>query len=207
MLKAADTDDGPTITFSTNATEEDAFSYYEKWCADRGGYIRQPYNDTIDMLIAPLHDIKKAVVIMVAKGATLEDGSTIDKPCVIIAILGGDIYDSVAEFEINNWRKALPMITDKQFDDAFTSAGGWFLLTQYETIASWKGSKTELVDFIYSKGFDSKRAGSSTRVSSALNIINNNRGREALIKIRDSKAINRAHPEAYDIASSLLKQI
>lgn len=98
------------------------------------------------------------------------------------------------------------MITDKQFDDAFTAAGGWFLLTQYETIATWTESKTELVDLIYLKDFDSKRTGSSTRVSSALNIIRNNRGKEALIKIRDSKTINREHPEANDIASSLLKQ-
>lgn len=98
------------------------------------------------------------------------------------------------------------MITDKQFDDAFTAAGGWFLLTQYETIKTWTGSKTELVDLIYSKGFDSRRTGSSTRVSSALNIINNERGKEALIKIRDSKSINREHPEAHDIAASLLKQ-
>lgn len=98
------------------------------------------------------------------------------------------------------------MITDKQFDDAFTAAGGWFLLTQYETIATWSGSKTELVDLIYSKAFDSKRTGSNTRVSSALNIISNNRGKEALIKIRDSKTINREHPDAYSMASSLLKQ-
>jgi hypothetical protein len=99
LLKTADTDDGLTITFSTNATEEEAFSYYEKWCADRGGYIKQPYNDNVDMLIAPMHDIEKAVVIMVAKGATLEDGSIIDKPCVIIALLGGDTYDSVANLK------------------------------------------------------------------------------------------------------------
>ena len=28
-------------------------------------------------------------------------------------------------------------MTDKQFNDAFTAAGGWFILTQYETIADW----------------------------------------------------------------------
>ena len=96
------------------------------------------------------------------------------------------------------------MITDKQFDDAFTAAGGWFFLTQFELIKSWAGSKAELVDLIYSKGFDAKRTGSNTRVSSSLRIIDAGRGKEALIKIRDSKSINREHPEAERMASKLL---
>lgn len=41
------------------------------------------------------------------------------------------------------------MITDKQFEDAFTAAGGWFLLTQYEEIVNWKGSKKDLVDRVF----------------------------------------------------------
>jgi len=49
------------------------------------------------------------------------------------------------------------MITDKQFEDAFTAAGGWFFLTQFELIKSWPDSKSELVDIIYSKGFDAKK--------------------------------------------------
>lgn len=96
------------------------------------------------------------------------------------------------------------MITDKQFEDAFTTAGGWFFLTQFELIKSWAGSKAELVDLIYSKGFDSKRTGSNTRVSSSVRIINACREKEALIKIRDSKPINREHPEAEYMASELL---
>lgn len=98
------------------------------------------------------------------------------------------------------------MITDKQFDDAFTAAGGWFFLTQFELIKSWAGSKAELVDLIYSKGFDAKRTGSNTRVSSSLRIIDAGRGKEALIKIRDSKSINREHPKAEHMASELLSK-
>jgi hypothetical protein len=98
------------------------------------------------------------------------------------------------------------MITDKQFEDAFTAAGGWFFLTQFELIKAWDGSKAELVDLIYSKGFDAKRTGSTTRVSSSLRIINAGRGKEALIKIRDSKSINREHPDAEHIASELLSK-
>lgn len=98
------------------------------------------------------------------------------------------------------------MIPDKQFDDAFTAAGGWFFLTQFELIKAWSGSKAELVDLIYGKGFDAKKTGSSTRVSSSLRIINGGRGEEALIKIRDSKSINREHPEAKRMASKLLSE-
>ncbi|MDD4690609.1 MAG: hypothetical protein PHE51_12815 [Eubacteriales bacterium] len=98
------------------------------------------------------------------------------------------------------------MITDKQFEDAFTAAGGWFFLTQFELIKAWAGSKTELVEMIYSKGFDAKRTGSNTRVSSSIRIIDAGRGKEALIKIRDSKYINREHPEAEHMASELLSK-
>lgn len=99
------------------------------------------------------------------------------------------------------------MITDKQFEDAFTAAGGWFLLTQYEEIVNWKGSKKDLVEYMYSKNFDKNRTGTNTRVSSVLRIIENSRGQEALLKIRDSRTINRQHKEAYSLASELLARL
>ena len=98
-------------------------------------------------------------------------------------------------------------MTDKQFDDAFTAAGSWFILTQYETIAGWTGSQKELVDYIFSLGFDLKRTGSNTRVSSTLRIIRENRIRDALVKIRDSKTINRQHPDAAAMATKLLNKL
>ena len=98
-------------------------------------------------------------------------------------------------------------MTDKQFDDAFTAAGGWFILTQYETIAGWTGSQKELADYIFSLGFDLKRTGSNTRVASTLRIIREHRTRDALVKIRDSKIINRQHPEASAMATKLLNQL
>ena len=100
--------------------------------------------------------------------------------------------------------REMNMITDKQFEDAFTAAGGWFLLTQFEKIYNWTGDKAELVDTLYNEGFDVKRTGTTTRVSSVIRIIEGDRGKEALVKIRDSKVINRTHPDAYDIASVLL---
>lgn len=98
-------------------------------------------------------------------------------------------------------------MTDKQFDDAFTAAGGWFILTQYETIVEWTGMKKDLVDYIFALGFDQKRTGSSTCVSSTLKIIQENRTRDALVKIRDSKSINRQHPEAAAMAANLLYRL
>lgn len=81
-------------------------------------------------------------------------------------------------------------MTDKQFNDAFTAAGGWFILTQYRTIANWNGSKADLVDYIFSLGFDAKRTGANTRVSSVLRLIDENRIQDALVKVRDSIRIN-----------------
>lgn len=98
------------------------------------------------------------------------------------------------------------MIDDKQFEDAFTAAGGWFILTQFETVFNGKSNKSDLIDMIYKEGFDKKRTGTNTRVSSLIRIIDNNRGKEALEKIRDSQAINRVHPEAEHIAKSLLEK-
>ena len=98
------------------------------------------------------------------------------------------------------------MITDKQFDDAFTAAGGWFILTQFETVYEWSGEKRDLIDKLYFEGFDKARTGTSTRVSSLKRIIDNGRGKEALEKVRDSVNINRVHPEAYSMANNLLKK-
>jgi hypothetical protein len=87
-----------TVSFETTSTVEDAFNFYENWCSERGGYIKQPY-ESVDMLISPIHDLKKAVVIIVANGATLEDGEKIANPVVVITIQGGDIYNSVSNLK------------------------------------------------------------------------------------------------------------
>ena len=99
------------------------------------------------------------------------------------------------------------MITDKQFEDTFTAAGGWFFQTQFELLKLWSGSKAELVDLVFSKGFDAKRSGSNTRVSSSLRIIDAGRGKEALIKIRDSNSINREHPDAEHMAKGAVSKV
>lgn len=96
------------------------------------------------------------------------------------------------------------MITDKQFEDAFTAAGGWFIATYFELVEDWKGSKKDLIDRIYQDGTDSKRTGTSTRVSSLMRIINNQRGYEALKKIMESPKIAMKNPEAVKIATKII---
>lgn len=74
------------------------------------------------------------------------------------------------------------MITDKQFNDAFTATGGWFILTQFKIVHDWKGEKTALVDRLFLEGFDKKRTGTNIRGSSLIRIIENGRGCETLEK-------------------------
>ena len=95
-------------------------------------------------------------------------------------------------------------MNDKQFDDAFTSAGGWFFLTQYETIADYNGEMEDLINYMFTKGFDADKSGTRTRVSAVLRIVKNQRDKEALEKIRDSIRINAEHPEAESLASEIL---
>lgn len=97
------------------------------------------------------------------------------------------------------------MITDKQFEDAFTAAGGWFVAMYYETVADWDGSRGELVDLIFKGGIDSQKTGTNTRVSSLSRIINNQRGKEALNRVINSSRIAKQNPEAVITALRLLE--
>ena len=97
-------------------------------------------------------------------------------------------------------------MTDKQFNDAFTAAGGWFTLTQYETIADWAGEKSDLSDHLFAQGFDVSRKNTSTRLASVTRLIRENRIEDAIIKCRDSETINRQHPDAFQRAEDILRK-
>ena len=97
-------------------------------------------------------------------------------------------------------------MTDAQFKTAFTAAGGWFIVTQFETVYLWRGTREELGDQLYRQGFDNDRTGTSARTSALLRIIKEGRAREALVRIRDSDKINRDHPEAKKMASDLISR-
>lgn len=98
-------------------------------------------------------------------------------------------------------------MTDRQFDNAFTAAGGWFFLTQYRLIERLKDNRTELLNRLFEQGFDAELTGTRTRMSSAIKIIEEGRAKEALEKIRDSRMINAKHPEAHDLAEEILETL
>ncbi len=95
IMKSSETYEATSVVFETTSSFEDTFDYYEKWCADRGGYLKQPYQDNLEMLISPMNDLEKAVTIIVTHGVKLEDGTTTKNPAVIIMLQGGDIYENV----------------------------------------------------------------------------------------------------------------
>ena len=98
-------------------------------------------------------------------------------------------------------------MTDKQFNDAFTGAGGWFFLTQYQFIANAQLNRNDLLRELFAKGFDSDISGTNVRLSSVQSIIRKGRVKDALIKIRDSKRINAVHPEAKEMAEEILGKL
>lgn len=106
---------------------------------------------------------------------------------------------------IKNHKEKYTM-TDSQFEDAFTSAGGWFFLTEYELIKNWQKEKDELIDLIYKTNSDSEKAGTVTRVNAIRRIIDNKMDKKALEKIRDSERIKNDHPDSSVLAELLLRK-
>ena len=101
-------------------------------------------------------------------------------------------------------------MTDKQFDDAFTAAGGWFLLTNVEEIIALNNkhyTTQQIAEIMFEKGFDSSVLGTNTRVSSILRLVRGNRIIEAIEKVRDSVRINSEHPQAKSLAIEILQRI
>lgn len=101
-------------------------------------------------------------------------------------------------------------MTDEQFNDSFTSVGGWFLLTNVEEIIALNNNNyttAQIAEIMFEKGFDSSILGTQTRVSSILRLIRGNRIIEAIEKVRDSARINSKHPQAKNLAIEILQRI
>ncbi|HZK53245.1 MAG TPA: hypothetical protein VFC84_03455 [Desulfosporosinus sp.] len=96
------------------------------------------------------------------------------------------------------------MLTDKEFDDAFTAVGGRFFANTYEYIAdNMDLDSAELISKLYPLGYDANRSGTSTRVSSSKRLISDNLGIRALRKVACSKRIK---PDAISTANRILKE-
>lgn len=95
------------------------------------------------------------------------------------------------------------MLTEKQFNDAFTAAGGKFFSLNYEYIFDNINVSTGvMIDALYPLGYDKYRNGTSTRVSSCKRLINDDYGIRALKKVARSKKIDEL---AVDKARKILK--
>lgn len=99
ILKVSEEEGATIIVFDTTAPFNEAFSYYEGWCASRGGYIKTPYEGELDMLVTPMHDISKALTIIVTKGVVDEDGNGSGNCAVILMLQNGEIYESVSDLK------------------------------------------------------------------------------------------------------------
>lgn len=96
------------------------------------------------------------------------------------------------------------MLSDKEFDDAFTAVGGRFFANTYEYIADNIDRGTpELIDKLYLLGYDANKSGTSTRVSSSKRLIRDNFGIRALKKVAQS---NRIKPDAINAACRILNE-
>ncbi|MDB2110732.1 hypothetical protein PMW03_11310 [Clostridium paraputrificum] len=96
---------------------------------------------------------------------------------------------------------------DKKFENAFNSAGAWFILNQIEEFLDWdEGDKSTLIKNMHAKGFDDEVIGTRTRVNAILRLIKNGWVKRALEKIQTSEKINRMHPEARMLAEDIIKR-
>ena len=103
-------------------------------------------------------------------------------------------------------------MTNEQFNNAFTAAGGWFIAEHLELcerkfadVCGSLDSKKELIRQIFNNGNgpDKDISGTTTRVNATLNIIRNHRSNEALIKFSESVRIV---PAAIAKARALLEK-
>ena len=84
------------------------------------------------------------------------------------------------------------------------SVGLWFFVCQYETIRNWQGSSADLLETLYSAGFDSSRGGTSIRLNCSRALIDGGADKAALVYALKSKRLAKDHPEAPEMIRELL---
>lgn len=89
--------DTTNIVFETSASFDEAFSYYEDWCASRGRYVKTPFQDELYALITPMHDVSKALYIVVSNGLIDENGNRLGDNYAVRLMLDGESYESVCD--------------------------------------------------------------------------------------------------------------
>jgi len=96
IVKTNEQDGSLVVVFNTSASFDEAFKYYENYFNQRGGYIKQPYDKDLDMITAPLHNIKKSISVIVTVGVKEDNGKTPDKCAIVMLLQSGKSYETVA---------------------------------------------------------------------------------------------------------------
>lgn len=113
-------------------------------------------------------------------------------------------------------KKGGSTITYLQFEQAYRSAGGWFLalymeafLLRIKDLNNDLDNKKKLIDEIYNNGDgpDNDRSGTITRVNAMMRIINGKRVMDALEKAAFSEKLLNEFYEAYETANVLIERI
>jgi predicted RNA-binding protein associated with RNAse of E/G family len=106
-------------------------------------------------------------------------------------------------------------ISEAQFQNAYRSAGLWFVALYMEAFLlridelQDDVKKTHLIEEIYDNGqnADKYESGTRTRVNCLWRIINSGRSIQALEVAANSNRLRNDFPEAYKTANDLLKRI
>lgn len=108
------------------------------------------------------------------------------------------------------------LISDKQFERVYISAGAWFvgefmevIMTNIDQFNKNKDAKIRFIEKIYNngKGPDKNMSGTRVRVYCVMKIINAGRSVEALEKVVSSNRVAKSSPEAFKIAKEFLMNL
>lgn len=92
VVKVSDDGESLVVVITSNASFDETFEYYKNYLSNRGAYRQQPFDTNVDLLFAPIYEIKKSISIIVTHGVTV-NGETIDEPAVAIMLQGGEFYE------------------------------------------------------------------------------------------------------------------
>ena len=101
-------------------------------------------------------------------------------------------------------KEGIIMLSDREFDEAFSATGARFFVSNYEYISDNVSLvKTILIDALYPLGYDANRNGTSTRISSFKKLLNDNNGIKALKKVASSSKLDK---DSITTAQRILKE-
>lgn len=105
--------------------------------------------------------------------------------------------------QVNEFSTQRTPLTNQQVHRLLDSVGKWFFVKYFEEVYAGKSDKQRLIDKLFQEGHDKDIAGTTTRVSCMVRLINNGYAHDALEIVAKSKRLLKDHPET----SALLRDI